>query len=363
MSHIEENFFALLKSTLSNTTPILPHTPSIEEWKEIVAISKEQTISGIMLDGIAKLPPEQKPPTTIILQQIAIQKNIEKLNCKMNDTITNIITQLEQKNIRTYLLKGQGVALNYPIPHHRICGDIDLYFSSEHYGKAIEHFQSLGCTIDDSDIASHAETEYNGIKIEIHKKSSTYYTKKLQKRYEATLDTLLKEKKEYITINNKQIEVFPHMANALQLLSHMMRHIIFSGLGLRQVCDWCLFIKKYQDNIDKEKFIALMKELKLFETYKAITAISIYYLALPSEYALCELTQKDKKLAKKVLNLIMRYGNFGHYGEHSITSTKWEYAKSYAWKIKNCIRFRKIACNEAWNYPIWQLHTLKKIIK
>ena len=363
MNHLEEHFFTLLRSAIWDTTPQLSRNLSEKEWNDIYAISKEQTVSGIMIDAIAKLPEAQKPPIKLRMQWIMLQKNIEARNAATNALLSSLATTLTQRGIRTYLLKGQGVALNYPTPSHRICGDIDLFFLPNQFSKAMDFFNALGCEIEDNSEDSHAETEYNGIKIELHKKSASYYTRKLQQRYNTITGNILAKEQAIALINGTKIGVLPPMANAFQLLSHMLRHIIFSGLGLRQICDWVLFIHKHHSNINKEQFLAYAKELQLLETYKAITAIAIDYLGLPSQCAMCDITPKDKQLAKKVLNLVMTYGNFGQYGEHSITGTKKEYLRAYIWKVKNCFRFRKLAGSEAWSYPLWQLHTIGKMAK
>lgn len=358
----EHIYFSLLRCAIWDSKPVLPRALSIEEWNSVYSISKEQTVSGIMLDTVSKLHENQKPPKQLLLQWAMLYKRIQNSNIKANSILVELLTELEENGIESYLLKGQGIAQNYPNPLNRICGDIDLYFTPGNFEKAMEYFSSKEEPIEDHSEDSHAETAYKDVKVELHKKSATFYTKRLQKRYNQISDKLILNSQTSVTINDKEIAVLPPLLNALQLLSHMLRHIITSGLGLRQVCDWVLFIDKNLCKIDKEEFITAMKELDLLGTYKAISAISVDYLGLPAEKVVCEITEKDKKVAKKVLNLIMWYGNFGHYGEHSVASSKMEFLKSYIWKVKNCIRFRKLAKSETLNYPIWQLHSIKSVM-
>lgn len=362
-NNLEYYFFTLIRSALWGTPPVLSSTPCNDDWKELYDISKEQTVTGIMLDAVSQLPEEQKPETALRLQWIMAQKSIEVQNRKMDNVLACLVSECREQGLEPYLLKGQSMAQNYPIPGHRICGDIDIYFKEDSYAKALDYFDSKGFVLEGEPEDSHIETTYKNFKVEIHRKSATFYTKRLQRRYNAIMQQLIGQENTNVTINDKDITVLPPLANALQLLSHMLRHMIFSGLGLRQVCDWALFAYKYQKSMDKELFVKYTKELQLWETYKAVTAIATDYLGLPKEYAVCEITEKDKKLAKKVFQLIMTYGNFGHYGEHSITESKSEYLKAYLWKVKNCIRFRKLSPSETWNYPLWQLHSAFGIMK
>lgn len=364
MNNLESIYFSILRSALWNTPLLLQSPLSNKMWNEVYTISKEQTITGIMLDAVSTLPNEQKPGINMRMQWIAQLKVIEAQNKKMNTVLVDLINELEKFNIKPYLLKGQGVAQNYPAPMHRICGDIDLYFEPEDFNKALEFFESKGYELEGDPEDAHTETSYCDIKVELHKKSATFYTRKLQERYNSIiLDIIGQEKAKTTTIEGKVITVLPPMANALQLLSHMLRHIIVSGLGLRQVCDWVFFVHKHWSEIDKDLFSQYTKELQLWETYKAITAIATDYLGLPKEYTVGNIGKREIKNAKKILRVIMEYGNFGHYGEHSAANSKTEYLKSYIWKVKNAFHLRSLSKSEAWNYPLWQLHSVKNVIQ
>lgn len=358
MNNFEEIFFTLLRSALWNTPACLQCTISEEEWKRIYEISKEQTISGIMLDAIAMLPQNQRPNSSLLLKWIVLQKNIEKNNEAMNKVLIELTRELNSRHIQTYVLKGQGLAQNYLHPTHRVCGDIDLYFKEKDFNKAVDFFSSVGCIIEGNPNETHYETCYKGIKLELHKKSSTFFTNRLQKKYNRITAAILEEgaNREFATINDHKIEIFPQAANSLQQLSHMLRHIITAGLGLRQVCDWVLYTNKYLNDSNKEQFLLNIEQLELLQTYKAISAIATDYLGLQKDKVACEINNNDRKLAKKVFTIIMNYGNFGHYGRHSLKAIFLEYIKTFTWKFKNCIRLHKLAKSETRNYLIWKYH-------
>ena len=356
MNNFEEIFFSLLRSAIWDTPVVLPRSLSAKEWNYIYATSNEQTVTGIMLDAISKLPTEQKPPKELLLKWILQQKAIEAQNAKMNKVLTELTEDLRKNNIQAYILKGQSVAQNYPYPKHRVCGDIDIFFKEMELEKAVKHLASLGCKIYGNPNETHHETSYKGISLELHKKSTTFFTNRLQKEYNRITLEILERERQVIAIDGKEIDVFPYAANSLQLLSHMLRHIITSGIGLRQVCDWVLYTNKYLNDENKEEFLENLKILELLQTYKAISAIASDYLGLPKEKVICNISAKDKKIAKKVLTIIMKYGNFGHYGEHSRITSKWDYIKVFVWKIGNCIRLHKLAKSETRNYPLWKYH-------
>lgn len=354
-------FFELLKSSLWGTAPNLEQALSNEVWDDIFALSKEQTVTGIMLDAIAKLPEEKRPYSALRIRWIAATKYIEKQNAIMNKELTEMFTILKKKGIPTFLLKGQGVALNYPNPWHRVCGDIDIYFEGDKFQEAMNHFARLGCNIDFPPGKHHAETEYRNISWELHHISAEFFSKRNRENYRKIQSKLIAEKeKTFVTINECPIRVLPCIANALQLLAHTQRHIIVSGLGFRQICDWALFYNRYHKIIDSEESVAYMKELQLIETYYALNEISVKYLGMPD----CrKFTGKNSnKMAEKIMWLITSYGNFGHYRSHSTLENKTDYVATTFWKLRNCIRFHKLAKRETSCYPVWRLHSILRNI-
>ena len=54
------------------------HSLSNDEWKTIYELAKKQTLTGILLEGIKKLPKEQCPPKQVLLQWFTNVENIRK---------------------------------------------------------------------------------------------------------------------------------------------------------------------------------------------------------------------------------------------------------------------------------------------
>ena len=79
MNRLGNIFFTLLRSAIWDKAAKLPYVPTEKEWNDIYTISKEQTVTGILLDAISKLPATHKPPRKLILEWIAVQKFIEKV--------------------------------------------------------------------------------------------------------------------------------------------------------------------------------------------------------------------------------------------------------------------------------------------
>ena len=59
-------FFELIRIALGRQDSF-SHTPSEKEWYELFEEAKNQTLLGVLYDGLCKLSAEQKPPRQLII--------------------------------------------------------------------------------------------------------------------------------------------------------------------------------------------------------------------------------------------------------------------------------------------------------
>lgn len=80
---MQDMFFELLQIALG-TRDKLSRVPNRIEWLDLYSESEKQSILGIMLDGIERLPSEQRPPKDILLQWIGFVQMIEQNTVKIS---------------------------------------------------------------------------------------------------------------------------------------------------------------------------------------------------------------------------------------------------------------------------------------
>ena len=120
------HFFELLQVALG-TRDKLSRDPNSKQWEGMLNESDRQTITGVMLDGIERLPQEQRPPIDTLLEWIGVVQIIEKQSKVMNQRSAEVIRMFEDAGFEACVLKGQGNALMYPVPERRQPGDIDVW--------------------------------------------------------------------------------------------------------------------------------------------------------------------------------------------------------------------------------------------
>lgn len=90
-------------------------------------------------------------------------------------------------------------------------------------------------------------------------------------------------------------------------LTHLYRHFMFEGIGMRQMLDY-YFILLNTDCSDRDKELELIKELGMKKFTAAVMWVLVDVLFLPKEKMICE---ADEKEGRYLLNEVLEMGNFG----------------------------------------------------
>ena len=106
-THSQLIFLELLRSGLWDTELDLSLFKGDVDWKAVADIAKKQTVTGIVMDGIAKLPQELRPNKAIYFNLIYIVRQIEEDNSRANKVIPIIMNELRSKGCDSLLQKAR----------------------------------------------------------------------------------------------------------------------------------------------------------------------------------------------------------------------------------------------------------------
>lgn len=155
----------------------------------------------------------------------------------------DVLAEFRAAGIPVVVLKGAAAAAHYPQPNSRSMGDIDLIVPPDHFEQAFSLMERLGW---DNDIELEINPRHAGFKkagcpeIELHRYFSTC-TNKQQAHFldQAIYDAIPRAK--WTDVAGFSVPVLPPLENGLVLLAHVNQHL-GSGLGLRQILDWQMFV-------------------------------------------------------------------------------------------------------------------------
>lgn len=349
----------LLRFTLNGKS--FNHSLSNDEWKTIYELAKKQTLTGILLEGIKKLPKEQCPPKQVLLQWFTNVENIRKRNQELNRLVIKVSQKFKKDGFKSVILKGQGNALLYPDPLLRTSGDIDIWLDASK--KDIIKYVRKYCPNEEI-VYHHAEFPVmKACNIEVHFTPSwmnNYFkNKKLQKLFrefkdkQFTHEVSLPDSKEKICIPTIEF-------NRIYILLHIYRHLFDEGIGLRQILDYYYVLKQECSEEEKANSYKWIKELGMQRFCSAVMYMMQEVFGLESKYLICAPSVKEGKF---LLDEIMRAGNFGKYDERIVRKQNESHLHKYIRKIKRNSRFIKSYPNEVlWNpiFRLWQYCWRKK---
>lgn len=310
-------FFSLIRSGLWNTKIDENLFSAQTDWKMILTTSEQQTVMGILFDGICQLPKSQQPPQELMQKLIHRVLWIEQSHDLLNKQILEIIPRLQADSIQPILLKGQGLAKNYPNARRRQCGDIDLFVGEQYCSKATDILLSMDATRDNKTMREspkHESFYLNNVSIELHflveKLRNPIYNKRFQTWVNTSFD---KDNLTYFSINNTRIALPSINFYTLYIFNHAYHHLIAGGIGLRQLCDWAIFLHTHKTSINKKDLFFHLKRIGILKPWQVFGHILVNELGLPKD-DFPFYSEKYKKQAKKILDIIIEVGNFGMYG-------------------------------------------------
>lgn len=304
--------YELIQIALGNRSQ-LSRIPTAKEWHAIFVEASQQAVVGIAFVGIEKLPKEQMPPEMLLFQWIGTAEQIKQQNKHVDAQTAKIWRQLKDDGLEAAILKGQGIAklydnvnenVNLNLSEYRQSGDIDIWVKGG-YEKVCDYVQRTRPT---EDLAYHRfhYDYFDDTEVELHHRPTLMRNLlddiKLAKWYDSF------GAGSFVYLEDKGFAVPPVEFNRIFILTHIYRHFLFEGIGLRQVMDY-FFVLKANDGRDKEDIVKILKELRLLRFAEAVMWILHTQLGLEEQYLICGMNEKEGRF---VLSEIEQTGNFGH---------------------------------------------------
>ncbi len=186
---------------------------------------------------------------------------------------SEVIDILSKNSIRSCVLKGSSVALNYKNPLIRPKGDIDLLVDEHNFKKTSLLFISEE-EFNLNKHSFHMGFYYKNVKVEIHKSIT-------EPTIDPKLYSLLSNALDNTQIKNCDVYKIPVLTEpyqALSLLTHMIRHFRDNEFVFRMFCDWVCFVKSISDDEWFKSVYPMIKQAHLDKFADALNKTATIYL-------------------------------------------------------------------------------------
>ena len=294
----------------------IPASTSTINWQELLAFAKKQTIVGIYWQGIQRLGDiANKPSEDDVMVWMGAYTKIVRRNIKTDDAVAKLTKIMRDNGIAFFVFKGQVIASYYPSPEMRTSGDVDFYVFKKDRARA-KSLLEKDVTMTDDHSGQHWEFTKDGITFEMHYHTAVFASGSRQRYWDELIDSYFDDILDHVEIDDVGVPTLPPTLNAIYLFVHIYHHFLKEGIALRQFIDWMMFFNAKHGDIVKAELDAKLDRLGLKRAFKAFGAILVDVLGMDSTYFPYDLTDSDRKYESAIMEIVLRYGNFGKYGRN-----------------------------------------------
>lgn len=312
------------------------------DWQRFYAFAKKQTLVGIIMEGISRLPKAVAPKQGLLMNWFMMSQNIRRQNMMLNAATAEIYNKVKAAGYDCCILKGQANAAMYANPAARTPGDVDMWVNASR-----EEIRQLAQTLTkengriDEESYNHIALTTNDISVELHYTpgfmANFTYNRRLQQWFRESIDAQCRN---MIALPDEAGEVAAPTAdfNAVYQLYHLYHHYFYEGVGLRQVVDYYYVMWNVEcgmwseecgvknSSLDNSSSQAKPRTTQhsTFNIQNSLTRLGLWHFAGAMMYVLHEvlglpeekmIAPMDKKRGEMLLNDILCGGNFGHHDE------------------------------------------------
>ena len=267
MNELENVFFSIIRSAIGTDKTVESVQLDEKQWIELFKMSKEQGLSAVVFEEI--IAHGNNMPFGVKMEWAFHSDNIKERHEKQLAVTQQLAGILGEKGIKMMLLKGNGLALHYPRPELRECGDIDIYCFGD-YEKVNRLIVNEGGVFDEED-SKHAHFFYNDVAVENHRMFN-YELNAANKIVSRELTAHFDENP--VTDDRIPNVFFANLnINALYVMMHTLNHLPWSGIPVRNLVDWTLFLKENHERLDWNYLGNIWKESGLLNAVVILSEI------------------------------------------------------------------------------------------
>ena len=278
------------------------------DFSVIHKLAEEQSVVGLVTAGLDHVK-DIKVPQDWTRHFIGETLQVEQRNKAMNEFSATMVEKMRGKDIYALLVKGQGVAQCYEKPLWRPSGDIDFFFYSEGYNKAVEFFlaQENARQVQNAQYTKSFGVVIEPWFIELHGTMRNGLSTKMDKEIDAVQRDLFYGGNVRSWMNGKTQVFLPDATNDVFLVFvHFVRHFYKEGVNLRQLCDWGRLIWAYRSELDVKFLEKRIERSGLMGEWKAFAAVVVDYLGMDvNVMPLYEDRGRLKRKAERIMEIIL----------------------------------------------------------
>lgn len=335
---LEDALFTLLRIGLGVAEPQPSgFALSAEDWERLYSMAGEQSVLGIAYAGIERLPKDAQPPMELAFQWASEAETVRGHNRLVNGVAVRLTQLFAAEGRRSAILKGAANARLYPDEFIRQCGDVDIWVEGgrKNVLKLLKEKNLIAGEL--SLMMLYAAPHHvdlapgpDGIHVEVHFEPSSgnkdpFANWRMMRYLAGEIAKACMAPGGFCVPSIK-------FALAMQL-SHIQRHFLMKGVGLRQIVDYYVLLQNSTE-ADRTKVAARLRAFGLSHMAGALMWVLGEKLGLERNRMLC---RPDGFRGRWLLSKAFAGGNLGLYAvEERGLVRRW---MARRWRLLRCLPF------------------------
>lgn len=220
-------------------------------------------------------------PVSGKLKKMAVKQTVRQ--AERSAEFLELYRYLNEHGLYPTVMKGIVCRKLYPNPEQRRSVDEDLLIRPDEITEYDRLFREYGLKAEDkTDVLNRQETTYTcpekHLVIELHR-----YPFATDAAY-SELNTLFENRDHVITekIYTAEVQTMDYSDHILYMFCHAYKHFLYSGIGIRQLCDIALFADSYREQINWQYIMQKCREYRIDLFAVTLLKICRVYLGMRS---------------------------------------------------------------------------------
>ena len=278
-------FLALVRSglyerPLAADELALARAASNADWAEMLKVATQQTVLGQLYQAIFLLPSDVQPPEPVVTELMSRALRGVRRSYAVKAATESLTARLKDAGLSPVVMKGITVAAFYPHPEFRAAGDIDIYLPAGELEQAASLLDKSAVSPDGSRTG-----RTSGIDVDLHERYFDLHVPA-----------------------SRLPEVGTPEATLLMLSSHILKHAIGPGVGLRQLCDMAMACRALEGSFDPAGVHEVFRRSGTLRWNRLLFSFLSDHLDLSDP-----VFGSEHVSSSPLLKIVLEGGNFGHY--------------------------------------------------
>lgn len=280
IGNTEKTFLALLRAALHTGRADLPEDG---DWPAVFTLAGNQHVLPMILEAAWRSGASEE----LLAPVRPAGMRLMMTQARRTAAFLALYQRLADMGLYPLVLKGLVCRLLYPEPDLRLSGDEDLLVRHEDFRAVHEALLGCGLSCDcDGPLEELSEITYTGgdLRIELH--LSLFPPEEAAYGGLNALFEGAQERAVFMEAEGIRIRALSPTDHLLYLICHAYKHFLYSGVGIRQVCDIGMFTERYGEEIDWDRIRKGCEEFRTARFTAALFAVAGRHLgfAMPGAF-------------------------------------------------------------------------------